>query len=1503
MASPNLGFRKIFIALATIGTLLVLAYYYFMVSVPGNESELRSRGFRILSRIEQNVTEKKVNVQKTLDLFFSKDKDVSSKEFFLDGLKFINKIDRKSWESEFKSNKFLSYFDRDKNKWTIRFFGTYYLHDSKGNPGRLSKDTILVYDYDIDRYLKDIVGYRKDFFDEYIILQNDSVIYQTNSLAFRGNKSYEHPRKRGRLFSDFVEGDTLAGKQYHVFYHPFDKSSDIKFVLCGLVLSQRYNSDKYLHDTEEVVWISIFFLLAALSLPFIKIFSVSRFERLGYYDVIRMGIALTAGVSIITVALQLWMYSNAELEKQKREVKQLNHKIKTKIESEVSEVLRELSVHEKNICSGVRDYENWINENASSPYNSSESVDQYFNLQNSKHYSEALLLIGSGGDNWGSWQQKNTGNPDPKLNEREYVKVFVDSTDDYLPYALRPDSSAQKRSQYFVQPIYSWLDQQNFVMVSKEADKTTKEVANKLQKDPDLNTHKRLNIIALETNLFSMMHTVLPDELNFCVLDEKGNVLFHSDDKRNLRENFIEESKEPFVNEAIVGRMDTTLEVRYYGTRQVTHISPLANLPYTVVTLCETSFYKDALVNQVTFSFSMLIILGLLLLLVMWVSHMITRRLTFLKRQNINLRWLRPTAINMKGFIRLLFYLLLPTVLSFFFYQDPDLLFISFILPLFTLGVAVSAIFKTQIQNYLNSFHEKKIDYQFRVFFVLCAATAFVIIAILAYYDFGALKNSYAIVGMLMFFIILLIAFRIDFYEDILSPALTKLWLGLEKLRYKKTDRKTNLHYGEADRNLTKILSLSLVDRIDLKVNKKFKLHFAIISALLLLYNVSIFPARNFFRVSVLEEIHIMKKRNSISIAGKTVERERWLLTHSGSMARYEDEEDSFKILRSGIYPFEDMDKNFAFITPGNLAKYKHDESKGKREKLTELYLRIVNLPNISYDPYELKGIFAHRYESADSDNSWFWDDKKQNLSYLFFSNFPSEQLLGVSIGWPPNKITSDRLTPGFKLLFVGIIVLVMIIIYCTLMYVYRKFLLIDYFPPENNLFEKRKKDTQYIIDNLTKEKSNLLVISLPGTNVIMMLEERLNECYEKIKSTTFDNNNRRIKDRDSSTAQFEKKEVTALLQATNIAREQSIGILTEETSQSSSNGSGNNENDEIGKMLTAVGIENAIFKRKNLTANQAEKIILLPFFDLKASDVKSCDERICALAKCFHQNNSKVIWVTSSDPCEQISIMKKNILQVYKMKRQNKDPMADEIYNPEQEQEKMLKILDDFEKVTYSLEDNWPPTTSRGHVNLKYMEDEFRFGAYFNKLRINAVKNITETFFKKTNTNPVRWVLKQPYSDELFVLKIQDIAQNYFYSVWTSLSSKEKYVLYDLASDELTNYKNYIVLAELERKGVLFFCDKENTLKIFNKSFRNFILTVVNPEEALLLEKQVNVSGTWEIVRMVLVIFFVSIGMFLFFTENTAFNKIIGAVTAVSSLIPAIINFFTNIKGAKLSG
>ena len=80
------------------------------------------------------------------------------------------------------------------------------------------------------------------------------------------------------------------------------------------------------------------------------------------------------------------------------------------------------------------------------------------------------------------------------------------------------------------------------------------------------------------------------------------------------------------------------------------------------------------------------------------------------------------------------------------------------------------------------------------------------------------------------------------------------------------------------------------------------------------------------------------------------------------------------------------------------------------------------------------------------------------------------------------------------------------------------------------------------------------------------------------------------------------------------------------------------------------------------------------------------------------------------------------------------------------------------------------------------------------------------------------------------------------------------------------------------------------------SRSFRNFILTVVDKNEALQLE--INISGTWETLRIVLVIFLIAIAIFLFATEKTTFNRVIGFITAIASIGPLLIAFVSNLKG-----
>jgi len=141
-------------------------------------------------------------------------------------------------------------------------------------------------------------------------------------------------------------------------------------------------------------------------------------------------------------------------------------------------------------------------------------------------------------------------------------------------------------------------------------------------------------------------------------------------------------------------------------------------------------------------------------------------------------------------------------------------------------------------------------------------------------------------------------------------------------------------------------------------------------------------------------------------------------------------------------------------------------------------------------------------------------------------------------------------------------------------------------------------------------------------------------------------------------------------------------------------------------------------------------------------------------------------------------------------------------------------------------------------------------------------------------------------------------MAQNYYYSIWAGLSTREKYVLYDFASDEITNYRNFGILSILVRKGLLYYDERLCALRVMSRSFRNFILTVVDKEEALQLEKEINISGTWETIRIVLVIFLIAIAIFLFATEKTAFNRVIGFITAIASIGPLLIAFVSNLKG-----
>ena len=144
---------------------------------------------------------------------------------------------------------------------------------------------------------------------------------------------------------------------------------------------------------------------------------------------------------------------------------------------------------------------------------------------------------------------------------------------------------------------------------------------------------------------------------------------------------------------------------------------------------------------------------------------------------------------------------------------------------------------------------------------------------------------------------------------------------------------------------------------------------------------------------------------------------------------------------------------------------------------------------------------------------------------------------------------------------------------------------------------------------------------------------------------------------------------------------------------------------------------------------------------------------------------------------------------------------------------------------------------------------------------------------------------------DEL-AFKLQ-MSSHYFYMyIWQSLTKEEKFLLYDLAEDNLVNSFDDYNLSMLIAKGVVIRPD--GTLKLFNKGFRNFILTAIGNSEAMKIKNQIKENGNWSRLKNPLQLVILAILAFLLTSQEEAFAKLITYVAALGAGVPVIFKLFT---------
>ena len=158
----------------------------------------------------------------------------------------------------------------------------------------------------------------------------------------------------------------------------------------------------------------------------------------------------------------------------------------------------------------------------------------------------------------------------------------------------------------------------------------------------------------------------------------------------------------------------------------------------------------------------------------------------------------------------------------------------------------------------------------------------------------------------------------------------------------------------------------------------------------------------------------------------------------------------------------------------------------------------------------------------------------------------------------------------------------------------------------------------------------------------------------------------------------------------------------------------------------------------------------------------------------------------------------------------------------------------------------------------------------------------------------------------EVNISAIQLVLEDTYNNLWQSLSTEEKYILYDFALDGFTNYKSGTILYRLLRKKVVRITP-ELRLAPASKSFHNYLLNKdifnkgdMNDKddlEVFTFMKKVRKQGSWQAFRVPLHILLAAGGLFIFLTQDALYQKVIGLVTSVPAMAQMVLNIFERNK------
>lgn len=457
-------------------------------------------------------------------------------------------------------------------------------------------------------------------------------VYNTKDSHVQKDMQISNCIKDTCFIGPFSYNIRIADVSYKALVKPV-KIYDLEFIIVGYANKNMLDRKAKSINPYILLLISSAIVLLIFAFPFFKLFLLNKNERLTASDIYFSAISLIFGSAfLLFFIVNLYNHFFVDRYTTKKNLSVLSNTINKEFKSEICNAYNQL-ILSKNLLLKYQDviYDNNIIPLFTDTLYKSSIIDK----------NNEFLFIGDDGRvklhaSYGPQDKSNSLNV--FVNNREYFNRVVDND---MYRIIRLDSSKNSKLakgickvikkdtiHFFLQSLYSWKTGKPEVVISRSV----------LDSIPGI----KVSAIAIE-NFKSLFNPILPLGYQFCIIDKNGEVQFHSDIKRNLRENFFKEVGERNrLLSAIHSDIPEYMELRYNEEIQRVFVSPIHGMNMSLVVMHSATITQLQNFMIILYCIAIWVAIMFLIIIITLIVKIVSHKETRLKTKHFSYSWLLP---------------------------------------------------------------------------------------------------------------------------------------------------------------------------------------------------------------------------------------------------------------------------------------------------------------------------------------------------------------------------------------------------------------------------------------------------------------------------------------------------------------------------------------------------------------------------------------------------------------------------------------------------------------------------------------------------------------------------------------------------------------------------------------------------------------------------------------------------------------------------------------------